>query len=170
LESGSVLSWREIPVDDLRGFVAELVRDSNLREAARLIGRGREQVRKFVSGEIENPHPTTRQNIAKLYVQRQAAGTGLARDVQATATTRTPLRLVLPRPVEKATAEIRAVFDVLRRHPDEAPESFAAIEKWLLTHVKEEYAVEVPYAQARQRRPRKSKADGDSDRKPKPKS
>lgn len=142
---------------DLRDFVAELVRDSNLREAARLIGRGREQVRKFVSGEIENPHPSTRQAIAKLYQQRYGTGTSLSRTVQVTATTRTPLRLVLPRPVEKATAEIRAVFDVLRRHPDEAPESYAAIEKWLLTHVKDEYAVEIPYPQPRKRKPRKSK-------------
>jgi hypothetical protein len=127
-------------------------------------------VRKFVSGEIENPHPTTRQAIAKLYQQRQAAGTGLARDVQATVPTRTPLRLVLPRPVEKATAEIRAVFDVLRRHSDEAPETFAAIEKWLLTHIKDEYAVEIPYAQPRQRKPRKAKGDGEAEGKGKPKS
>ncbi|HEU4455893.1 MAG TPA: hypothetical protein VFR81_22700 [Longimicrobium sp.] len=158
-----MLSWREIPVSELRSFVAELVRDSNLREAARLIGRGREQVRKFVSGDIENPHPSTREAIAKLYQQRHGTGTGLARDVHATAVTRTPLRLILPRPVEKATAEIRAVFDVIRRHADEAPETAAALEKWLLTHIKDEYAVEIPYPQPRKRKPRKAKGAPDAD-------
>lgn len=134
--------------------MAELVRDSNLREAARLIGRGREQVRKFVAGEIENPHPSTREAIAKLYQRREQSGALLAREVPAERPTRTPLRLVLPRGIEKATAEIRAVFDVLRRHAGEGPESAAALEKWLLTHVKDEYAVEVPYARPRRRKPR----------------
>ena len=44
--------------------MTELVADSNLREAGRLIGRGREAVRKFVSGDIEMPHDRTREAIA----------------------------------------------------------------------------------------------------------
>jgi hypothetical protein len=159
LESGRELSWREIPVDELRRFVGELVRDSNLREAARLIGRGREQVRKFVSGDIENPHPNTREAIARLYVQRREGTALRAAEVKVDTPTRTPLKLVLPQPLEKATAEIRALFDLLRQHAPEPPASAPALEKWLLTHIKDEYAAEVPYPRPRQRQPRK-KPDG----------
>jgi hypothetical protein len=150
-------AWREIPVDELRRFMSELVSDSNLREAGRLIGRGREAVRKFVSGDIETPHDRTREAIAKLYVQKYGAGAMRAAEVAQPSASPTPLKLILPQPVERATTEIRAIFEGLRRHADELPPSTAALERWLLRQVKAEYAAEVPYARPRQRRARKKK-------------
>src|SRR3954468_17715226 len=106
-------TWREIPVEELRRFMAELVQDSNLREAGRLIGRGREAVRKFISGDIETPHDRTREAIARLYVQKYGAGVRKAREVAQPVQTATPLKLILPRGVERATTEIRAIFEAL---------------------------------------------------------
>lgn len=137
--------------------MAELVADSNLREAGRLIGRGREAVRKFVSGDIETPHDRTREAIAKLYVQKYGTGVLRAAEVAQPVSSPTPLKLILPQGVERATTEIRAVFEGLRRHADELPPSTAALERWLLRRVKEEYATEVPYARPRQRRPKQKK-------------
>jgi hypothetical protein len=161
LEARPHSAWREIPVEELRRFMTELVADSNLREAGRLIGRGREAVRKFVSGDIETPHDRTREAIAKLYVQKYGAGVLMAAEAPQPSSSATPLKLILPEGVERATAEIRAVFDALRRNSSNLPESTVPLERWLLRRVKEEYATEVPYARQRQRRPRgKSAGDG----------
>lgn len=151
-------TWREIPVEELRRFMTELVQDSNLREAGRLIGRGREAVRKFVSGDIEMPHDRTRKAIAVLYLQKYGStGTRRVAEVAQPTPTATPLKLILPRGVERASAEIRAVFDALRQSSAELPPATTALERWLLRRVKEEYAAEVPYARPRQRAPRKKR-------------
>lgn len=144
--------------------MSELVQDSNLREAGRLIGRGREAVRKFISGDIETPHDRTREAIARLYVQKygvpaQGAAAGVQKVAEAPQPVQsaTPLKLILPRGVERATTEIRAIFEALRRNSDRLPPATAALERWLLRRVKEEYAAEVPYPRPRQRQPRKKK-------------
>ncbi|HET7232697.1 MAG TPA: hypothetical protein VFJ16_21985 [Longimicrobium sp.] len=154
-------AWREIPVEELRRFMTELVADSNLREAGRLIGRGREAVRKFVSGDIEMPHDRTREAIARLYVQKYGGGGGTSRVSERAqpASSPTPLKLILPQPMERATAEIRAMFEGLRRNGADLPPSTAAVERWLLRRVKDEYATEVPYARPRQRRARRKKGE-----------
>ncbi|HKP76579.1 MAG TPA: hypothetical protein VJT67_13710, partial [Longimicrobiaceae bacterium] len=140
MESRRPPAWREIPVEELRRFMAELVVDSNLREAGRLIGRGREAVRRFVAGDIETPHDRTREAIARLYLQKQDGGTLAAAEATQPAASPTPLKLLLPQGVERATAEIRQIFEGLKRHVDELPSSAAAVETWLLRRVKEEYA------------------------------
>ena len=150
-----VPAWRQVPVEELRRFMAELVQDSNLREAGRLIGRGREAVRKFVSGDIETPHPRTREAIARLYVQRYPKGARKVAEVAQAASSPTPLKLILPRGVERATTEIRAIFDIVRSS-EQPPPSTVALERWLLRRVRDEYAAEIPYARPRQRkRPKK---------------
>jgi len=143
--------------------MTELVQDSNLREAARLIGRGREAVRKFVSGETETPHDRTREAIARLYEQRYGKGAKRVKEEPLSAVTATPLKLILPRGVERATAEVRAIFDRARRCDGAAPPSTGALETWILRRVREEYAAETPYAQPRKRRPRRKKAEGEGD-------
>jgi hypothetical protein len=158
LEARRHSAWREIPVEELRRFMTELVADSNLREAGRLIGRGREAVRKFVSGGIEMPHDRTREAIARLYVQKYGTAAMRAAEVAQPVATPTPLKLILPQGVERATAEIRAVFEALRKPGGEMPASAPALERWLLKRVKDEYAAEVPYARPRQRQPREKKA------------
>ena len=152
-------AWRQVPVDELRRFMAELVQDSNLREAGRLIGRGREAVRKFVSGAIETPHDRTREAIARLYVQKYGVGVMKAAEVAQPVPSATPLRLILPRGVERASAELRAIFEALRTHSHTMPPSTAALERWLLRRVKEEYASEIPYPRPRKRQPRRKKKE-----------
>ncbi|HET7462049.1 MAG TPA: hypothetical protein VFJ82_12410 [Longimicrobium sp.] len=154
-------AWREIPVEELRRFMTELVADSNLREAGRLIGRGREAVRKFVSGDIEMPHDRTREAMAKLYLQKYGGGALRAAETVQPAPSATPLKLILPQPRERATAEIKAIFELVRNNGgDEVPAAAAALERWLLRRVKEEYAAEIPYARPRQRAQRRKKNAG----------
>jgi hypothetical protein len=111
-------------------------------------------VRKFVSGQIQTPHSRTREAIATLYLQRQQ--TGRVAETRVATPSPTPLKLILPQGMERATAEIRALFDPLRGKPD-APATAAAIESWLLRRVREEYAAETPYPLLRQRRARQKK-------------
>lgn len=139
--------------------MADLVVDSNLREAGRLIGRGREAVRRFVSGDIDTPHDRTREAIARLYLQKEGAGAMSAAEAPSPGASPTPLKLILPEGVERATAEIRQIFEGVRKHANELPASTAAVETWLLRRVKEEYATETPYARPRLRA-RRSRRDG----------
>jgi hypothetical protein len=131
LENRRHSAWREIPVEELRRFMAELVADSNLREAGRLIGRGREAVRRFVGGDIETPHDRTREAIARLYLQKHGAGEMAAAETPQLGPSATPLKLILPQGAERATAEIRQIFDGLRKHSAALPASAAAVETWL---------------------------------------
>ncbi|HYW05871.1 MAG TPA: hypothetical protein VE913_02880 [Longimicrobium sp.] len=142
----------------LRAFIKELAAEVGLRETGRLIEKGREQVRKFIAGAIENPHPRTRKAIGELYMERHGRQ-GQVAEAQVEALTPTPLRLILPRSLEKATAEIRAIFGPIRKS-GEAPDSTVGVEQWLLRHVKSEYAAEQAYASPRRAR-RKRKAEGE---------
>ena len=132
--------------------MGELVVESNLREAGRLIGRGREMVRRFVSGDIATPHDRTREAIARLYVQRYGPGPWRGAEKKQPRGSSMPLKLILPTGVERATAELRAIFEGLRRHAGEFPPSAIALERWLIRRVKDEYATEVPYPRPRKRR------------------
>jgi hypothetical protein len=132
--------------------MAELVVESNLREAGRLIGRGREMVRRFVSGDIAMPHDRTREAIARLYEQRYGRGAWRAAEKASQRGTSMPLKLILPSGVEHATAELRAIFEALRRHSDDVPPSAVALERWLIRRIKDEYASESPYPRPRKRR------------------
>src|SRR3982751_1259977 len=93
LEPRRLAAWREIPVEELRRFMTELVADSNLREAGRLIGRGREAVRRFVGGDIEMPHDRTREAIARLYQQKHGTGVMQAAETLQPTSSPTPLKL-----------------------------------------------------------------------------
>jgi hypothetical protein len=139
--------------------MAQLVSDSNLREAGRLIGRGREAVRRFVSGDIETPHERTREAIARLFLKKHGATSLAAAEAPQPAGSGTPLKLILPQGAERATTEIRLIFDALRRHSGEMPATTSAVETWLLRRVKDEYATEVPYARPRKRRPKDKPED-----------
>jgi hypothetical protein len=167
LDSGRDQAWREVPVEELRTFFRDFINDTSLCEVGRLIGRGREQVRKFAAGEIERPHDRTREAMVKLYWQihpeRAPAGAVPAlREAPVASPTPTPLKLILPQGLEKATAALREVFGEVRRTgTGEVPALAGALESWLLRRVKEEYAAEVPYARPRQRRPRRKKGEGE---------
>ena len=131
-----------------------------LREAGRLIGRGREQVRKFIAGTIEAPHPRTRQKLGELYIERHGRGDRVAEALVQTPST-TPLKLILPKGLERATAEIRTLFALIRKQTD-APDSAAGVEQWLLRQVKEEYSAEQSYPKPRVL-PRKPKSEPDEE-------
>jgi hypothetical protein len=133
----------------LRDFLTELAREVGLREAGRLFGRGREQVRKFISGKIEVPHPRTRQRLGELYIERHGRGGRVAETLVPTPTP-TPLKLILPKGLERATADIRAMFALIRKHPD-APATATGVEQWLLRHVKHEYSTEQAYPRPRRK-------------------
>ena len=142
----------------LRAFLADLVQEMGLREAGRLIERGREQVRKFVSGAIESPHARTREKLGNLLIDRQERGDRVAESL-VQAPSPTPLKLILPKGLERATGEIRAMFALIRKQPG-APEAATGVEQWLLRHVKSEYSSEQAYSAPKRAAPRKRAAKG----------
>jgi hypothetical protein len=144
--------WRDVPIEELRDFMRELVMETSLRAAARMIGRGHEMVRKFVDGAIERPQDRTRRAMAEVFLARQH----LVRQVSTSPSTPTAgrLSLVLPKGTDAATREIRKIFDLIRGS-DGAPRSAEVVEGWLLRRIQEEYATEVRYSSAKKPRRRK---------------
>lgn len=146
----------------LRAFITELAREMGLREAGRLIGRGREQVRKFIAGTIEVPHPRTRQKMGELFLERSGRAGDRVAEALVQTPSPTPLKLILPKGLERATAEIRAIFALVRKQPD-APESANGVEQWLLRHVKGEYSSEQTYPRPRATPRRRLKVEPDEE-------
>ena len=123
-------------IETLRTFMADIVSTTNLREAARLVGRGREQVRRFVAGDIQRPHKRTLAAIERLWHQSDPSQVGSAPPT-------IPLCSVLPPGVESASATIREMFKG-SEHPQAS-----VVQRWLLNRVRAEYAA-IP-AQPRKR-------------------
>ena len=125
----------------------ELVLDTSLREAAGLVGLGHEALRKFVNGTTERPHQRSLRSMGQLYLDRRARGVAEPR----TATPRAPhLKLLFSPGLETATGEAKALFDDWRE--GRAPPPLAAeLERWLVSKLREEYAVEPNWAATRKR-------------------
>lgn len=109
--------------EEARDCVRQLVRQTNLRETARMIGTGREQVRRFASGEIRTPHARTLAGIERVFLAQKAEPRTLC----------IGLRSVLPEGYEAARDSIRT------RLPPGDP-----LRLWLLIQVSREYAVDEP--------------------------
>ena len=126
--------------------MAQLVLDTSLRDVAARVGLGHEAMRKFVNGTTERPHQRSLRAMGVLYNERQA--------LQARERTTTPtagqLKLLLPRGVEEAGAEVRAVFDAIRGTRKASPLA-DDLEQWLLRRLREEYAVEPHWGPPRKR-------------------
>lgn len=135
-----------MPIETLREFMQQVVLDTSLREAAALVGLGHEALRKFVNGITERPHQRSLRAMGQLYQERQA----LRARERATTPTAGQLKLLLPRGLEPASAEIRAIFEPTR---DSRRVSASArnVEAWLLRRLREEYAVEPHWGPARKR-------------------
>jgi hypothetical protein len=135
----------------MRSFMHELVLETNLRDASALVGLGHEALRKFVNGETDRPHERTRRRMGNLFLERQklSAAEGDSRPVAG------QLKLQLPRGLEAARDAVRAEFEALRQADPDRPTA-AALEKWLLRRLEEEYAREQPYPEEKPARRRKS--------------
>ncbi|HEX5726231.1 MAG TPA: hypothetical protein VFX98_12240 [Longimicrobiaceae bacterium] len=139
-------------VEALRPFMADLVLKLGLRHVGEMIGRGHEQVRKFVNGSIQRPQERTRKAMAELFLRYHQPAYAAERPVARLAGPE--LRSLLPEGLEAAGAVVRAVFDLARRHPDELPPEAAALEKHLLRQLKEEYREAAVYVLPATRRRR----------------
>ena len=124
-----------------------LVMASSLRDVAARVGLGHEALRKFINGLTTQPHERNRRAMAELYLEGQRLRLA---DAQAVPTAG-HLKLVLPRGLDAAVAEVEALFEVLRAAGN-APKTAEALEAWLLRKLREEYAAEPQWGR---RRPRK---------------
>jgi hypothetical protein len=135
-----------VPIETLREFMQQLVLDTSLRDAAALVGLGHEALRKFVNGMTERPHQRSLRAMGVLFNERQA----LRARERATIPTAGQLKLLLPRGLEAASAEVRGVFDGIRG-TRKATTLAGELEAWLLRRLREEYAVEPNWAPSRKR-------------------
>lgn len=144
-------------MEDLRAFMDALVVQHGLRAVGDMIGRGHEQVRKFVKRETQDPQERTRKAMAELYLDYHGARGGVAERPVERLTPR-ELRSVLSPGLTAAQGEVRRIFELARRHPDEVPATASALERLLLAQLREEYAESASlYAAQPRRRGRKPK-------------
>ena len=135
-----------MPIETLRTFMGQLVLDTSLRDVAARVGLGHEAMRKFVNGTTERPHQRSLRAMGQLYHERQALH---ARE-RAAAPSAGQLKLLLPRGLEEASAEVKSVFDTIRG-TRKAPPIADDLEQWLLRRLREEYAVEPSWGPSRKR-------------------
>ncbi|HEY0017156.1 MAG TPA: hypothetical protein VGC13_12590 [Longimicrobium sp.] len=103
-------------------------------------------MRKFVNGTTERPHQRSLRAMGLLYNERQA----LQARERGTIPTAGQLKLLLPRGLDEAGAEVRAVFDAIRGTRKASPLA-DDLEQWLLRRLREEYAAEPQWGPARKR-------------------
>jgi hypothetical protein len=135
-----------VPLETLRAFMGQLVLDTSLRDVAARVGLGHEAMRKFVNGTTERPHQRSLRAMGQLYHERQA----LQARERATVPTAGQLKLLLPRGLDDATAEVQAVFDAIRG-TRKASALADDLEQWLLRRLREEYADESGWGATRKR-------------------
>lgn len=124
----------------------QLVLATSLRDVAALVGLGHEALRKFVNGTTERPHQRSLRAMGQLFNERQA----LQARERATVPSAGQLKLLLPRGLDHAKAEVRAVFDAIRG-TRKAGAYADDMEQYLLRKLDEEYAAEAGWGPSRKR-------------------
>jgi hypothetical protein len=143
-------------VEDLRAFMKELVDRTSLRHAAALTDLGHEAIRKFVEGNTEHPHPRSIKAFTLLYWrERGLVFVSEAGGPEAPVFWASELRGVFPGGRAQALADVRKVFELAERFPEELPGTAGEIRGWMLRVIDAEYRNEMPY-----RRPRRQGARG----------
>lgn len=137
-------------------FMSEMVDRHGLRAVGDMIGRGHEQVRKFIRRDTVDPQARTRKAMADLFLSYHGTA-GVAERPVARLTPR-ELRSVLSPGLTSASAEVRRIFELARRFPDEVPGTASSLEHLLLAQLREEYSEgSVVYGASRPKRGRKPK-------------
>lgn len=135
-----------MPLEQLRLLMEELVIESNLRDVGARVGLGHEALRKFIIGETEKPHMRTRRAMAELWLERRRLAVAEHDAVPSAGY----LKLLLPRGLEKATAEVHRLFEAFRAG-GRVPALAGDLENWLVRRLQEEYAREPAYPSRKKR-------------------
>lgn len=130
----------------------EFVDRTSLRHAAAVTDLGHEAIRKFVEGSTEKPHPRSIRAFTGLYWrERGLVFVAEAGGSEAPVFWASELRAVFPGGKAQALADVRKVFELAGRFPDELPDTAPGAERWLVRLVDAEYRNEMPYRRPRRR-------------------
>jgi hypothetical protein len=143
-------------LDDLRAFMKDFVEGTSLRHAEAVTGVGHEAIRKFVDGETERPHSRSIRTFTRLYWrERGLIFVAESGGTEAPVFWASELRAIFPGGKAQAIAEVRRLFELAERFPDEIPGTAPAMQLWLSRLIEAEYRNELPY-----RRPRRQGGRG----------
>jgi hypothetical protein len=139
----------------MKDFVAE----TSLRHAEAVTGVGHEAIRKFVDGETERPHPRSIRAFTRHYwKERGLVFVAESGGTEAPVFWASELRAIFPGGKPQATADVRRLFELAERFPEELPGTTAAMLRWWSRLIEAEYRNELPY-----RKPRKQGGRGRPD-------
>jgi hypothetical protein len=140
----------------LRRFIEELAAKLTYAGVGKLAGTSKETVRKFVERQTGDLRRSTERKFQELFRMHNPGGVSAFVKEHTAAPALPQFRDVLPDGLEAATAELRKIFELARRHPGELPPSAARVEAALLRHLHAEYEVAVAtYPHVRQRAPKR---------------
>ncbi|MEW5928361.1 MAG: hypothetical protein AB1941_12915 [Gemmatimonadota bacterium] len=148
-------------MDDLRAFMKEYVQRTSLRHAEAATGVGHEAIRKFVEGETERPHGRSIRAFATQYWRER----GLVFFAEPGGTEgpvflASELRAIFPGGKAQALADVRRLFELAERFPDEVPGTSPAMQLWWSRLIEAEYRNELPYRKPRRQGGRARPRDG----------
>lgn len=128
----------------------EFVQGTSLRYAEAVTGVGHEAIRKFVDGETERPHGRSIRAFTTLYWKERGlifvAETG---GTEAPVFWASELRAIFPGGKPQATADVRRLFELAERFPEEVPGTLAAMQRWWSRLIEAEYRNELAYRKPR---------------------
>ncbi len=126
---------------------------TSLRDAEAATGVGHEAIRKFVEGETVNPHPRSIKAFTSLYWrERGLVFVAEAGGTEAPVFWASELRAIYPGGKRQADADVRAIFALAERHPEELPGTAGAMKRWWMRLLDAEYRNEMPYRKPRRGR------------------
>ncbi|HEX2091368.1 MAG TPA: hypothetical protein VHG28_03160 [Longimicrobiaceae bacterium] len=139
----------------------EFVERHTLRDAETITGVTHEAIRKFIEGETERPHPRSLRAFTVLYWrERGLVFLAEAGGSEPPVFWASELRALFPGGREQAVADVRKVFELAERFPDEIPGTAAAMSRWWMRLIEAEYRNELPYPRPHRRGPGGERGEG----------
>jgi hypothetical protein len=134
-----------VPLEVLRGFMAEQVRLYGLRTMAERLRMGRETLRKIVTGRTAQPHPRQRELMGVEFLEVHPSGYVQETMVDGRPRALGPLKLLLPPDRDEALEVLDRVFALAERPPDELREQAAAVHAWMRRVLNAEFDADTRY-------------------------
>jgi hypothetical protein len=147
--ASSTRTWWAVRISTLWLFANELCAELGYRGASEAIGVSRAGLQKLVEGHAR-PNRSTRKRLGTLYLACTGSE-GMKKDIFREGTYQPRLIECLPGDEARGRREVRKIFELARRFPDETPGCLPDVEEWLDAQIAGEWDTERRLADIKQR-------------------
>jgi transcriptional regulator with XRE-family HTH domain len=139
--ASSALHWRDVAAGTVWAFTVDLCARHGYRKAAEKTGVSKAALQKYVQG-LTRPNLSTRQLLGEYFLQSFPGGMMQKKDINGDWDVRPRLIELLPGSEMRARREMKKLFDLARRFPDEVPGFVDQVETWIDLQIRGEWWAE----------------------------